>query len=109
MSLLSTAQSLLNSIGLHYDIRLWLTVFALIFARVTAAVVFTPFLGGRSVPGIIKAGLGVVLSAAMLPALAGTENLPASGLLFVALLVKEAVVGATLGFLAQLVFYSVQM
>ncbi len=110
MPFLSTAQSLLNSIGLHYDIRLWLTLFALVFARVTAAVVFAPFLGGRSVPGLIKAGLGVILTVAMLPTFSvGAENLPASGLLFVALLVKEAVVGATLGFLAQLVFYGVQM
>ncbi len=80
------------------------------FARVTAAVVFAPFLGGQSVPGRIKAGLGLILSVAMFPALlGGMENLPASGLLFIALLVKEAVVGATLGFLAQLVFYGVQM
>lgn len=107
---LSNAQSLLNSLGLHYDIQLWLALFALVFARVTAAVVFAPFLGGRSVPGLIKAGLAVILSVAMLPTLSGgAENLPASGLLFVALLVKEAVVGATLGFLAQLVFYGVQM
>jgi flagellar biosynthesis protein FliR len=62
------------------------------------------------VPGLIKAGLGVILSVAMLPTLSGgTENLPASGLEFLALLVKEAVVGATLGFLAQLVFFGVQM
>lgn len=110
MPLLSSAQSLLNGLGLHYDIRLWLALFGLLFARVTAAVVFAPFLGGRSVPALIKAGLAIVLTVAMLPTLSGgTENLPPSGLLFVALLVKEAVVGATLGFLAQLVFYGVQM
>lgn len=110
MPFLSSLQSLLNGVGLHYDVRLWLALFALIFARVTAAVVFAPFLGGRSVPALIKAGLGVVLSFAMVPTLSGgTENLPASGLLFFALLIKEAVVGATLGFLAQLVFFGVQM
>ena len=110
MPFLSSVQSLLDGIGIHYDVRLWLALFALIFARVTAAVVFAPFLGGRSVPGLIKAGLGVILSIAMLPTLSGrTENLPASGLLFFALLVKEAVLGATLGFLAQLVFFGVQM
>jgi flagellar biosynthesis protein FliR len=110
MPFLSSVQSLLEGIGLHYNVRLWLALFALIFARVTAAVVFAPFLGGRSVPGLIKAGLGVILSVAMLPTLSGgTENLPASGLEFLALLVKEAVVGATLGFLAQLVFFGVQM
>jgi flagellar biosynthesis protein FliR len=110
MPFLSTLQSLMNGVGLHYDVRLWLALFALVFARVTTAVAFAPFLGGRSVPGPIKAGLGLVLSLAMLPALSGgTENLPASALLFVALLLKEAVVGSTLGFLAQLVFYGVQM
>jgi len=110
MPFLSTVQLVLNGIGLHYDVRLWLALFALVFARVTAATVFAPFLGGQSVPGRIKAGLGLILSIAMFPALSGgTENLPGSGLLFVALLIKEAVVGATLGFLAQLVFYGVQI
>ncbi|MBV9764142.1 MAG: flagellar biosynthetic protein FliR [Acidobacteriaceae bacterium] len=110
MPSLSAAQSLLNAIGLHYDVRLWLGLFALVFARVTAAVTFTPFLGGRSVPARVKVGLGFLLSAAMLPALAnGAATLPASGLLYLALLVKEAVVGSTIGFLAQLVFYGVQM
>lgn len=110
MPFLSAAQSLLDSLGLHYDLRLWLALFALVLARVTAAVVFAPFLGGKSVPGRVKSGLGLVLSAAMLPALSsGLENLPASGLLFIALLIKEALLGATLGFLAQLVFYGVQM
>jgi flagellar biosynthesis protein FliR len=110
MPFLSAAQSLLDSIGLHYDIRLGLALFALVFARVTASVVFAPFLGGQSVHGSVKAGLGLVLSAAMLPALStGMENLPTSGLLFVALLIKEVLVGATLGFLAQLVFYGIQM
>jgi flagellar biosynthesis protein FliR len=110
MSFLSTVQSFLNALGVHYDIRLWLNLFALIYARVTSAVVFAPFLGGRSVPGHIKAGLGVILSVVMLPTLSGgAENLPSSGLLFVALLVKEVVIGVTLGFLAQLVFFGVQM
>jgi flagellar biosynthesis protein FliR len=110
MPFLSNLQSLLNGVGLHYDVRLWLALFGLVFARVTTAVVFAPFLGGQSVPGPIKAGLGLVLSIAMLPGIpGGVESLPASGLLFVALLVKEAVIGSTLGFLAQLVFYGVQM
>jgi flagellar biosynthesis protein FliR len=110
MPFLSTLESLLNGVGLHYDVRVWLALFALVFARVTTAVVFAPFLGGQSVPGPIKAGLGLVLSLAIFPALSGgTESLPSSGLLFVALLVKEAVVGSMLGFLAQLVFYGVQM
>ncbi len=110
MTLLSAAQSLLDALGLHYDIRLWLGLFALVFARVTAAVIFAPFLGGQSVPGRVKAGIGLVLSAVMLPSLASSAaTLPTSALVFLALLVKEAVVGSTLGFLAQLVFYGVQM
>ena len=110
MSLLPGAQSLLNSIGLHYDVHLWLTLFALVFARVIGTIFFAPFLGGQAVSGQVKIGLGIVLSATMLPQLAGAmTTLSISGLLFLALLVKEAVVGATMGFLAQLVFYAVQM
>lgn len=110
MEWLAALQSLLNGIGLHYDIRLGLELFALIFARVTASVVFAPFLGGASVPTLVKVGLGLVLTAVIVPVLSsGMGNLPASGVLFVALLVKEAVIGSTIGFLVQLVFYGVQM
>jgi flagellar biosynthesis protein FliR len=80
-----------------------------VFARVAAAVVFAPFLGGQSLPGAIKVGLGFVLSAVMLPALIQDISLPSSGLLFLALLAKEAVIGSAIGFWAQLVFYAVQM
>ena len=110
MPAISALQSLLNGVGVHYDVNLWLGLFSLVFARVTAAIVFAPFLGGQSVPGRIKAGFGVILSIVMLPALTtSTTTLPPSGLLFLALLAKEAVIGSTIGFLAQLVFYAVQL
>ena len=110
MPTLATLQSVLNSIGLHYDVTFWLSLFALVFSRVTAAVMLTPFLGGQSVPGRVKVGVGVVLSVAMLPALSrDVSALPVSALMYLALLGKEVLIGAVIGFMAQLVFFGVQM
>jgi flagellar biosynthesis protein FliR len=110
MPSLATVQFLLDSVGLHYDVTLWLALFALVFARVTAAIVFAPFLGGKQVPGRIKVGLSFLLTVAILPLLVSkTTPLPASGILYLGLLIKEAVIGSMMGVLAQLVFYSVQL
>ncbi len=110
MPSLSALQAVLNGAGLHFDLVLWLGLGFLVFARITAAVVFAPFLGGNSVPGRIKAGIAFVLSGAILPVMVGKGAvLPASGLLFLALIFKEVVVGLVIGFLSQLVFFAVQM
>lgn len=106
----SIVQGTLNHLGFHINAIQWLSLWALVFARVTAVVVFAPFLGGQSVPGTVKVGLSFALSVVLLPALTGnTATLPPAGMVFLALLVKEAVIGATIGFLSQLVFYGVQI
>lgn len=111
MPSVANLQSLLNGIGLHYDVNAWLSLFTLVFARVAAAVVLAPFLGGASIPGRIKTGIALVLTLAMMPAILrhNATTLPPSGLVYMALLAKEIVVGSMIGFLSQLVFYTVQM
>ena len=110
MPSVANLQSLLNGIGLHYDVNAWLSLFTLVFARVAAAVVLAPFLGGASVPGRIKTGIALVLTLAMMPAiLRHNATLTPSGLVYMALLAKEVVVGSVIGFVSQLVFYAVQM
>jgi flagellar biosynthetic protein FliR len=110
MPTLSTLQSLLNGIGVHVDAAQWLAFFALILARVVTAAGITPFFGGNSVPNSVKVGIGVLISLVLLPALAAkSSSLPSSFMLFSALLLKEVLIGAVIGFLAQLVFYAIQM
>jgi flagellar biosynthetic protein FliR len=110
MPSLSALQSILNSVGFHHDVNTWLTLFTLVFARVAAAVVLAPFLGGASVPGQIKTGIALLLTLTMMPALVSNGTaLPPSGMVYLALLAKEVVVGSMIGFLSQLVFYAVQM
>ncbi|PYX43175.1 MAG: hypothetical protein DMG81_00200 [Acidobacteria bacterium] len=108
--MLVALQRVLANLGIHTEINTFLVLFGLIFARLATAFSLTPFLGGRSVAGRIKVGLAVVISALLYTSVAPDSNLgDLNGLRVVGLLVKEAVIGATIGFLSQLVFQSVQM
>jgi len=110
MSLLSALQAILGSIGSHVSVVRWLELFALVFGRVAPAVALAPFLGGSSVSMQIKAGLGVVISVVLVPVVPQIPGeVPQSMTVFLALLLKEVVVGSVIGFLAQLVFYAVQI
>ncbi len=109
MELQNTAQQILAAAGIHVSVRAFLTVFALIFARFVATLTLVPFLGGNSVPSQVKVGLAAILAAVLYPALAPAEVPVISPLVFVALLGKEILIGVTIGFLVQLVFYTVQM
>src|SRR5262249_51415504 len=69
-----------------------------------------PFLGGKSAAGTIKIGFAVIISALLYTSVVPQSNMGEMNTLRVmCLMVKEGVIGATLGFLSQLVFYSVQM
>ena len=108
--MLAALQHILANLGIHTDIATSLVLFGLVVARLVTAISLTPFLGGRSVAGRVKIGLAVLISALLFPSVAPQENLgEMSTLLVMCLLVKEAMIGAILGFLSQMVFFSVQM
>jgi flagellar biosynthetic protein FliR len=108
--MLPALQHLLANLGIHTDIAAFLVLFGLVLARLVSAITLAPFLGGRSVTGRVKVGLAVVISMLLFTSVAPQANLgELTTLRVMCLLVKEAVIGATLGFLSQLVFYSVQM
>jgi flagellar biosynthesis protein FliR len=110
MPSLATLQSVLNGIGAHVDAARWIAIFALVLARVVTAVTLAPFLGGTSVPNNVKVGVGAIISLVLLAPLGLTSAAqPPAFLLFAALLVKEVLIGAVIGYFAQLVFYAVQM
>jgi len=108
--MLEALQHILANLGIHTEIATFLVLFGLVLARLAVAISLTPFLGGRSVSGRIKIGLAVLISMLLFPSVAPEANLGEMHTLWVmGLLVKEAMIGATLGFLSQIVFNSVQM
>src|SRR5215469_5100566 len=108
--MLLALQRVLADLGFHTDISTFLLLFGLTLARLTTAISLAPFLGGRSVSGKVKIGLAVLVSMLLFPSITPQGSIgEINTLRLMCLLIKEAVVGATIGFLSQLVFYSVQM
>jgi flagellar biosynthetic protein FliR len=109
MGILDALQRILATNGVQVDVILFIQAFGLAMARITTILVLAPFMG-QSVSGRIKIGLAVVVTAVLYDKIGGTpaqRNIDA--LMFFGLLLKEAMIGAAIGFLTQLVFYAVQM
>ncbi|HEX7314726.1 MAG TPA: flagellar biosynthetic protein FliR [Pyrinomonadaceae bacterium] len=92
----------------------FLVLVGLAFARMLSFLVVVPFFGGAAVPARVKVATATAFVVILYPALAAGlpkdgGPLPFGPLGFVALLAKEAFVGFTLGFVASLVFESIQV
>jgi flagellar biosynthetic protein FliR len=82
---------------------------SLVAARVVALVALAPFFGGRAVPAQARLMLGLALAAALGPlALPAGTPLPQSSILHALLLLKEAAIGAAMGFAASLMFHAAE-
>lgn len=79
-------------------------------ARVVPAVWLAPLLGGRLAPATVKMGVSVALALAAAPWLATPARALAAAapLLLLAVLLKEAMVGAAAGFVMGLVFQAAE-
>ncbi len=85
-------------------------LFGLMLVRVSALFATAPFLNSRAIPVRIKAGFAVLLVFIALPLTADTSGpLPDSTVGFVTLALKELIVGAAMGLLAQMLFAAVQL
>ncbi len=110
MEYLSTLQSLLRSVGVHVDVKSFLLLFFLVFARLIAALSLAPFMGGQALPSQAKVGLAAVIAALLYPSLAFSAGpMPQSALFYFALLFKEFTVGMIIGFISQMIFFGVQV
>lgn len=110
MDLIPTAQRLLGQLGIHADLYSFLIVFGLAVARLATALSLAPFFGGQTVSGQVRTGLAVILTATLTPYLTSNPRIGSMNiLLFVALLLKEVLIGAVIGFVTQLVFLAVQI
>lgn len=110
MGLLPSLGEVLRAAGIHTDAESFLRLFSLLFARIVSAISLAPFFGGRTLPVQARLGLAAGTAAMLYPGLAAhAGSLPASPLMYFALLGKEVVVGMMIGFVAQMVFFGVQI
>ena len=91
----------------------FLVLVGLAFARLLSFLVIVPFFGGAAVPARVKVATAAAFVIILYPSLeAGLpkgQPLPFGPVGFGALLIKEAFVGFTLGFVASLVFEAIQV
>ncbi|MBL0388926.1 flagellar type III secretion system protein FliR [Tumebacillus sp. ITR2] len=88
-------------------------VFLLVLVRMSSFFFLTPFFGTRNVPAAAKTGLAFLLTIIVTPAVADTKMgalyLGASFADLVLVLLKELMVGLTLGLTAAMIFAAVQV
>jgi flagellar biosynthetic protein FliR len=94
----------------HLELTPTLLAGGVALARVAPAVWIAPFLGGRLVPASVKTVLTLALAVCLAPQLLSETETLAHGapLLQGAVLVKETLVGATLGFIVAIVFHAAE-
>ncbi len=82
----------------------------LVLSRVTGIFAFNPVLSRRNIPAIVKAGCCLLISMIVImvtqPQPVDTGVLPGEYLMMI---LREGVIGAVLGFITDMFFYSVQM
>lgn len=97
------AQLLSAILGVSID----LPRFLLVLIRISSLFIIAPLFGNSNVPVRFRIGLAVLIAFLLLPA-TGPVAFQEPGALFMAVL-RELTVGLIIGFLAQLIFYAVQL
>ncbi|MDD5369523.1 MAG: flagellar biosynthetic protein FliR [Anaerolineaceae bacterium] len=84
--------------------------FFLAFTRIMAIVVYVPVLGGQAIPAQVRIGLGLVLSAILVPWQPLVATAPViPDFVFIIAIGKELLIGTLAGFAAALTFGAVQV
>ncbi len=82
-----------------------LTGIALVFMRMTGCILFNPLLGGKNFPSIFKAGLIIMLTLVIFTFSPPQGIDTANSITLMVLMVKEFIVGYTIGFICTLFSY----
>jgi len=110
---LKLLETVLRIFEVGHSPQAFLVLVGLAFARMLSFLVVVPFFGGAAVPARVKVATATAFVIILYPSLEST--LPKDAPLgfgpigFAALLIKEAFVGFTLGFVASLVFEAIQV
>ena len=105
-------EEILRHLGIALNYTQELLIVALIMARTVTMIQLTPFLGGKIVPLQIKMGLTAVLTILIWPmarTAADAATIPVTALPFLALMLKEVMVGFTIGFVNAHIFWVMDM
>lgn len=82
-------------------------LFSMILMRMSGFVLLNPVLGRRGIPGMIKAGMIMILTIMIYPISEITGRVPVMALELVLCLLKEFAIGYLIGFIMQLFDYVV--
>lgn len=111
--LLSIIDAFLRLAGVGQTPLEFLALAGLAFTRLISFLLIVPFFGGAAVPGRVKIAVAAAFVIVAYPALTISPTHGSAWLFgtfgFIALLVKEALVGFSLGFLAALIFEAIPM
>jgi flagellar biosynthetic protein FliR len=104
------ADTVLREMGVLESFQTFIMILGLILGRMIPILTMNPFLGGQIMPANLKIGFAVLVAILVYqPVVAGmTQGIPQDTLPYVALLVKEVIFGACIGFISSLVFYAIQ-
>lgn len=84
--------------------------FLLVFARITGIFSAAPFFGSRNIPVYAKAGMSLLLSYIVFPAVFSAQTvIPNALAAYAALVVGEFLLGLVFGFVSSLIMQGVQM
>ncbi|MDQ0253698.1 flagellar biosynthetic protein FliR [Evansella vedderi] len=89
------------------EILEWFPAFLLILVRISAFMITMPFFSYQNIPASIKIGISVFISWIMF--FTGDWPLLSIDYVFYLLIIKEALVGLTVGFIAMILLYAIQV
>jgi len=84
--------------------------FLLVFTRISGIFTAAPVFGSRNIPVMAKVGLGLSVSALIMPVVFSAKvNIPSNLLQYIAAVISEYLLGLVYGFASWLIFSAVQM
>jgi len=86
----------------------YLPIFLLVFVRMTSFFLTAPIFSTRGVPNQVKIGLGFLLAVISFSYIPSTTAIPLD-LFFIVHVLKEVLVGLILGFICEMVFFTIQI
>jgi flagellar biosynthesis protein FliR len=109
----SLLETVLRSFEVGQNPQSFLVLVGLAFTRLLSFLAIVPFFGGQAVPARVKVATAAAFVIIIYPVLeTGVpqgQKLPFGAVGFIGLLIKEALIGFTLGFLASLIFDAIAM
>lgn len=92
------------------DLTVVIISMALLVSRILPVLIFSPFLGGETIPAELKIGLGIMLGIVMFPTIEShISQIPTGSIMVILLFLKEVFVGIALAFIVSLVFTAAEI